>query len=331
MFTVFSAHTVEPSKGGAFVKSIFKRIFLVLTLLSILITSSCSEVRNEVYDDFFSDEFTVTFVFGDERENEVVTVSSGETVTVKKPEREGYDFVGWCTDAELTNFADFTRSVTDDVTFYAKWTFDYKTLLEKVSNGASEKCVKIVSSDGFRESSQGSGVIYSENENYYYVLTNSHVVTKDNGNANTVHIVYDVYGNEHRATLIKNDPSCDLALLKFRKNDSKPLGRLNIDARLPNKNEEVVTVSTPNGKYNTVALGDVVWYATVESDTEVDFEVLWIDGDADHGSSGGAVLDGEMNIIGIIYATLTTRESGKKYVLAIPAPKIMEFLADINY
>ena len=45
------------------------------------------------------------------------TVSAPET-----PEREGYQFDGWYTDAQCTQKADFSSPITQATTFYAKWT-----------------------------------------------------------------------------------------------------------------------------------------------------------------------------------------------------------------
>ena len=311
-----------------------KKTLLVLTVLFAIVTMASCFGAYDAGDDHTKEKYTVTFNYGDGRENEKLTVHSGETVTLKLPERDGYEFVGWCTNKELTNFVDLESSITGDVTLYAKWSIDYKSLLDRVSSEASEKCVKIVSRDGMYSSSQGSGVIYKNDSFYCYVLTNSHVVTGDSGKVNQYNKVYDVYGEEYTATVIKNDPSCDLAVLRFRGVDSWTLENLEIleiDERIPNKNDEVLTVSAPNGKYNTVTLGNVVWYGVVESSTTIDFEVLWIETEVDHGSSGGVVLDSDMNIIGIIFAMLDDEESGKKCVLAIPAPRIVEFLSDIEY
>ena len=309
---------------------LYKKIVLTLiALFTVAAATACIGLYDDVGDESRG-KYTLILNFGDGRASETVIVHKGETVTIERPTREGYDFVGWCTDEALTNFADFERPVTKDLTLYAKWTFDYKSLFDRVSSEASEKCVKIVS-NGFYGSSQGSGVIYKNDTYYCYVLTNSHVVTDESGNVSRYNKVYDVYGNEYTATVLKNDPSCDLAVLKFHGVDSWTLENLEIEDRIPQKGEEIITVSVPNGKYNTVTLGDVVWYGKVETDTEIDFEVLWIEDEIDHGSSGGAVLDGDMNIVGILYAVLTDENGDIQYALAIPTSKIVEFLADINY
>lgn len=52
---------------------------------------------------------------------ETVSYDYGMTVTERTPEREGYTFAGWYTDAECTQAYDFTAKVTGDLTLYAKW------------------------------------------------------------------------------------------------------------------------------------------------------------------------------------------------------------------
>lgn len=314
-------------------KLFFKKATLVLTVLAILFISSCDPISEEDLKNGTpsNEEYNIIFVFGDGRENEKITVKSGQTVTVTLPERDGYKFVGWCTDKELTNFNDFTRSITGDMTLYAKWSIDYKTLLSSISEHASKSCVKIVSSNTMISSSQGSGVIYKTDSNYCYVLTNSHVVSSDSGNVKNYITVYDVFDNEYKATVVKNSPEYDLAVLKFACKDASELGSSELKDRIPNEKERVITVSTPKGKVNTVELGDVVWYSEVESSKALDFKMLWIDGNADNGSSGGPVYDKDLNVVGIIYATVKDRESGENFILAIPAEKVLEFLSDIEY
>lgn len=314
-------------------KPLVKKVAIILIVFAIALMSSCSipGIDDLGENGTVSKEYNITFVFGDGREDEKITVKTGETVTITIPERDGYEFVGWCTDEELTNFNDFDRSITGDMTLYAKWNIDYKDLLSSVSDGASKSCVKIVSSNGMISSSQGSGVIYKNDGKYCYVLTNSHVVSNDSGTVKNYITVYDVYDNEYKATVIKNSPEYDLAVLKIAGKDMSVLGSSNIKNRIPGEKERVITISAPKGKVNTVELGDVVWYAAVENSQALDFEVLWIDGNADNGSSGGAVYDKQLNVIGIIYATVSDRESGEHYILAIPAQKVVEFLADIQY
>ena len=69
------------------------------------------------------------------------TVPSGSTVTKPDdPTRDGFSFVGWYTDAGLTQAYDFATPVTGSFTLYAKWTEQApQTYTVKfVSNGGSE-------------------------------------------------------------------------------------------------------------------------------------------------------------------------------------------------
>lgn len=70
--------------------------------------------------------YTVTYVNVTEEEMEAYgmedTYSVDETVTLKKPERLGYSFVGWYTDKKCTKKAsDVKEGTTGNKTFYAKW------------------------------------------------------------------------------------------------------------------------------------------------------------------------------------------------------------------
>ena len=58
----------------------------------------------------------------------------------------------------------------------------------------------------------------------------------------------------------------------------------------------------------------------------IGFDVLWLDCYAEHGSSGGAVMDTDFDIVGITYAVASDKFGNFKYSLAIPSEKIIEFL-----
>ena len=68
----------------------------------------------------------VTFVTGDgsgDNDTAMQLVRKGDKAAEpKKPEKEGYDFGGWYTDAGCTKAYDFDSAVSGDITLYAKWT-----------------------------------------------------------------------------------------------------------------------------------------------------------------------------------------------------------------
>ena len=313
-------------------KLFIKWTTFVLIVAATMALSACTHEPPEATDV----EYNLILVYGDGRENKTTTYKPGDTITVEVPEREGYEFVGWCTDAKLNNFHDFSKGVSGDVTLYAKWDIDYKHLLSRVSSEAQLASVKVVTpatASIFSTSKQGSGVIYKNESNYWYALTNNHVVTLNNGKTGAP-FVYDAFGNEYQATVIKSDAAYDLAVIRFYVPSGRELAVANVLDRIPNKDETVVTVSAPNGKFNTVELARVVWYNELDENSssqelsDVNFKVLWLLGNADHGSSGGAVYDKDLNLVGVIYGVATAKENNESHVLAVPSVKILEFISD---
>lgn len=66
--------------------------------------------------------YTVTFVNWDDSILKTETVNYGSAATAPDdPNREGYTFSGWYSDAELTAAFDFETPITEDTTLYAKW------------------------------------------------------------------------------------------------------------------------------------------------------------------------------------------------------------------
>lgn len=306
-----------------------KILFLVLFLLLLsTVFISCDNI-----DVPESDSANITYVYNNGDENKTETVYLPAFKRPDDPIRVGYNFVGWCTDPELTNFHNFDIVPTKDTVLYAKWELNYEQLLKDAETKASLFNVKVKAEFSKLIStsiSQGSGVIFYERDGYYYVLTNYHVIDGDK-DAITSYYVYDVYGNEYKAVEIVGDAKYDLAILVFKANKSFKLKVANIDERIPEESEKLLCISTPNGRFNAISIGNPVNYkeVTVDSDKEssdVDFKVLWLDCYAEHGSSGGAILDNDLEIVGLVYAVANEQNGKFKYSLAIPAEKINEFL-----
>ena len=67
--------------------------------------------------------YTVKFETNGGNAIDSVEVTKDNTVSEPTaPEKEGYDFAGWYTDAELTSKYDFAAAVTKNMTLYAAWT-----------------------------------------------------------------------------------------------------------------------------------------------------------------------------------------------------------------
>lgn len=87
------------------------------------------------------------------------TVEDGQTVTKPTdPEKDGYRFIGWCTDEARTTAYNFSSKVTANITLYAKWvrlwtvTFDNNgvTTTETVDDNATVNEPKEPARDGYR-------------------------------------------------------------------------------------------------------------------------------------------------------------------------------------
>ena len=306
-----------------------KILLLVLFVVSIVsVTSSCERINVSQ-----TQNVNITYVYNNGDENKTETVYAAAFQKPGDPVRLGYKFVGWCTDEELTNFYNFEVSPSQTTVLYAKWEIDYENLLENTGTDALLFNVKVCTEfikGSSKNISQGSGVIFNKNDGYYYALTNYHVV-ENSSYTNGDYYVFDAYGNEYRATKIAGSPEYDLAVLRFSSKKGVSLSVAVIDERIPSNVETLISISSPNGRFNSITFGRAVNYETVSIGSgselsKVEFDVLWLDCYAEHGSSGGAVIDTDFEIIGLVYAVATEKNSNFKYSLAIPAEKINEFL-----
>lgn len=95
------------SKSSKRFRILFTLVLICLVVSMILV--ACNEKK-----------FTVTYDYGDGRENLVRPIIDGSVVEPSKPEREGYDFVHWVKQGEETAF-DFTSSVKENLVLVAVW------------------------------------------------------------------------------------------------------------------------------------------------------------------------------------------------------------------
>ena len=146
--------------------------FVAISIFLIIAFSGCAKKT-----------YTVTYDYNNGKELDTVSYEEGSVLNAETPKKSGYVFVGWCTDAELSNFYDFNAHVNSDLTLYAKWTLDYEKIISSASREAASFCVKIICANGKSAGngnviSQGSGVVYDKKDGYYYVLTNNHVISE---------------------------------------------------------------------------------------------------------------------------------------------------------
>ncbi len=93
---------------------------------------------------------TLTLVKNNGTDNEVISVTKGETAEVQAPEREGFTFNGWFTDAACMKGSEFDANepILRDTTIYAKWEenkFANYTVRYVTADGAEIAEEKVVS------------------------------------------------------------------------------------------------------------------------------------------------------------------------------------------
>lgn len=173
--------------------------------------------------------------------------------------------------------------------------------------------------------SQGSGFIFLEDDDFYYALTNYHVVDGE-GDSITFEVkAFEDEGN-FTAELVAFDMTFDLAVLKFAKENRTDIHVFDVTSRMFTKfnvGELVLAVGNPLSLENNVTFGE---FKAMETISNAEFKVIYHDAPIHEGSSGGALVDIDGNLMGINTWGLTTSD---EYSFAIPNYIIYMFL--INY
>ena len=314
---------------------------LFIAIISITVISLSLSACKGGSKENSSESYSVTVIYNNGKDAKTFIAPGGKEIEKESPKKDGYIFVGWCTDEELTNFYDFNNKLDSDITLYAKWSLDYENLVSDITREAISFTVKVTATyknytESKKENSIGSGVVYSYKNGHYYILTNNHVVKSFTDTSLTEYFVYDMYGNEYDAKLVISDSSYDLAVLKIQKKENVSLKLANIIDSIPNQNQTTITITSPQGQLNAIEFGEIVDYKSVNVNgaqselSNVSFEVFWLTNYSNHGSSGGVVLNENLKAIGIVYGVATDSNGSFKYTFAIPGAKIIEFINSIK-
>lgn len=277
----------------------------------------------------------VTYIFGDGRDNETACIEDAAAIDDLIPERDGYIFIGWCTDPARESYYNPVYYESGDITLYARWILDISAVGNDVAETALKFMVKVKRQsfnspmDGTVETSVGSGVIYKKEDSRYYILTNHHILDSDL--LHSSYAVCDAFGNEYSAKVLASDPGYDLAVLLISGASDVELSAVELDDRIPDKYEQIVSIGSPGGILNSVTYGNVSDYRVFESkdiDEEknsIQFPIIWHTAPSSKGSSGGAVLSADLKLVGINYAVAFGNRGEFMYTFAIPIEKVLEF------
>ncbi len=296
-------------------------------------------------------KYQVTFIYNNGTSNSKVIVEEGKTIsTPQTPQKTNYVFNGWYTESSFINRYDFSKAVTKDITLHAKYDIDAVTLTNKISTDLIKGVVKVYNKSyntflGIETSSstsQGSGFCFHIQNGYYYILTNCHVAQKDSSYDKQKYTIEDYQGKTYEGYLYKNPnksvsaiaASYDLACLYF-KPTSTSVKKLSIVSSNPLVNDDVISLGAPKAQSNSITYGRIYSYQkitlsnTPASESNVTFNVISHNAFINNGSSGGPLLNANLDVVGVNYAGVAGNSSRRGY--AIPAEKVKEFLRTYVY
>jgi S1-C subfamily serine protease len=169
--------------------------------------------------------------------------------------------------------------------------------------------------------SSGSGVIYSADG---YIITNNHVVQ----DANSIEVI--IGKKTYEASLVGDDPSTDLAVLKIDKTD---LPNIKVaSSRNVEIGDWVLAVGNPFNLTSTVTAGIVSAKGRELNITKSMFPIesfIQTDAAINPGNSGGALVNLEGELVGINTAILSKTGSYAGYGFAVPSDIVKKVVDDI--
>ena len=173
-------------------------------------------------------------------------------------------------------------------------------------------------------SSSGSGVIISSDG---YIVTNSHVVDK----AEKIEVILNNNKRSYTGTIVGQDPSSDLALIKieaknlpyisFSNSDALPIGGWVLAVGNPFNLTSTVTAGIVSAKGRNINL--VQNQFPIESFIQTDAAI-------NPGNSGGALVNTNGELVGINTAIFSKTGSYTGYGFAIPSNIVKKVVNDIK-
>ncbi len=169
---------------------------------------------------------------------------------------------------------------------------------------------------------QGSGVVYASEG---IIVTNAHVV----GEADVVTVVFSD-GQSSEGTVVARDPVVDIALVRA---DRRALPEVAFADDLPEVGELAIAMGSPLGFENTVTAGVVSGlHRSIPGSartTSALVDLIQTDAAISPGNSGGALVDGDGDVIGINVAYIPPQASAVSIGFAIPSATVEEVVTEI--
>ena len=256
------------------------------------------------------------------------------------PVISGKIFEGWYADEEFKVTFDFAKGITQDTVAYAKITDDVGETVNRITKELMKSIVTvraIYTEDKYfapsTMTSTSSGVIIRTGT-VSYILTNCHSTTLIEGYKSMKIEVEDCFGNVHSASLVENskglasDPAYDLSILEVY-GMTESLAAIELATENPTVGTDVYSLGSPAGQSNAITVGEITNFINVKLDAEayltnVEFGVFAHTAEVRRGSSGGALVNSSLELVGINFAGKGGEQFSPGY--AIPINKVHEFI-----
>jgi len=173
----------------------------------------------------------------------------------------------------------------------------------------------------------GSGVIWSKDG---MVVTNNHVVRVQDQVVDRVEVAF-FDGRRVPGTVRATDPSTDLAVVQVDRKDLKPA---TFQRALPEVGELAVAVGSPLGFENTVTAGIISGLhreipGSAQQGIRSLVDLIQTDAAISPGNSGGALVNGRGQVVGISVAYIPPEQGAVSIGFAIPAATAVDVVGDL--
>lgn len=287
--------------------------------------------------------YNVTFVYNNGTPSKMVHVGLGKAVSQPNevPEKDGYIFEGWFVDPACTEPYDFASSDVDShLTLYAGYMLNYIRMGQKVVDIAKLSTVKITTKSysellwgAFEMSStqkSGEGIIIRDDMGYYYVLTTSDLLAKEEGYEKVEYSIVDYYGKTYTAKLVHSSDVYNLGIISFEKNNALLVNQL--ASASPVVGDEIAIARYFEGSGYYPYFGKVLGFEKIahgdsgSSAHDVNFNMMIHDVETDVRISGRPVFNMNMDLVGIQCGTLTKEDVDIENNHVIPWDAIQKYM-----
>lgn len=208
-----------------------------------------------------------------------------------------------------TTFADIDNNTINCITFPNLKSKNVSSVIKDVSNAVVSINIistNIVNDKAFPVRSAGSGIIYKDDDDKVYIITNNHVVS----GAKNVTVSLDD-DTQLPAHYVGSNFESDLAVIYFNKSDE------NLDEKFSYKiakfgessnvevGDSVIAIGNALGEGKTATLGIISATNKIITVKGVKLNVLQTDAAINPGNSGGALINIKGEVIGVNTAKLS--------------------------